>query len=86
LKGEEGEHDANKCLPLISVFAIFSSDGCIGVQGVSEGSNTSGPRCLNSGPEALICAYQRGTDNPWHSLSVNQEQIHPDSGAIAVVA
>lgn len=38
-------------------------------------SNTPGPRCLNSGPKAVICAYQSGTDNPWHSFLVNQEQI-----------
>lgn len=45
------------------------------VSGGGAFSNTLGPRCLNSGPWALICAYQRRPDNPGHSSSVNQEQI-----------
>ena len=52
-----------------SISSPFVAKGCGGR------SNTPGPRCLNSGPKALICAYQSGTDNPWHSSSVNQEQI-----------
>lgn len=52
-----------------SISSPFVAKGCRGR------SNTPGPRCLNSGPKALICAYQSGTDNPWHSSSVNQEQI-----------
>lgn len=44
-------------------------------QGDGGRSNTRGPRCLNSQPQALISAYQSETDNPWQSFLVNQEQI-----------
>lgn len=63
-----------------SISSPFVAKGCGGH------SNTSGPRCLNSGPKALICAYQSGTDNPWHSSSVNQEQIERRQRPIAFVA
>lgn len=52
-----------------SISSPFVAKGCGGC------SNTLGPRCLNSGPKTLICAYQSGTDNPWHSSSANQVQI-----------
>lgn len=63
-----------------SISSPFVAKGCGGR------SNTPGPRCLNSGPKALICAYQSGTDNPWHSSSVNQEQIECRQRPIAFVA
>lgn len=49
-------------------------------------SNTPGRRCLNSRPKALICAYQSGTDNPWRSFLVNQEQIEFRQRSNAFVA
>lgn len=52
-----------------SISSPFVAEGCGGR------SNTPGPRCLNSGPETLICAYQSETDNPRHSSPANQVQI-----------
>lgn len=57
---------ASACSSISSPFVAKGCGGC---------SNTLGPRCLNSGPKTLICAYQSGTDNPWHSSSANQVQI-----------
>lgn len=63
-----------------SISSPFVAKGCGGR------SNTPGPRCLNSGPETLICAYQSETDNPWHSSPVNQVQIECRLRPIAFVA